>query len=77
MNNENEWVIVDGTGKTCAGIIAALSEQIEKDSGSFIEVLIPDVLNSYDVVVWTEKYNHSILTQRNDADGFVRMLIRP
>ena len=68
---------MDGTGKTCAGIIAALSEQIEKDAGSFIEVLIPDVLNSYDVVVWTEKYNHSILTQRNDADGFVRMLIRP
>ena len=75
--NGSEWVIVDGTGKTCAGIIAALSEQIEKDAGSFIEVLIPDVLNSYDVVVWTEKYNHAILTQRNDADGFVRMLIRP
>ncbi|MED5410538.1 MAG: (5-formylfuran-3-yl)methyl phosphate synthase, partial [Chloroflexota bacterium] len=27
-NNGSDWIIIDGTGKTCAGIIAALSKQI-------------------------------------------------
>ena len=71
------WVVIDGTGKTCAGIIAALSEQVERNEDSFIEVIIPDVLNTYDVIVWAEKGNHSILTQRKDPKGSMRMLIRP
>lgn len=73
----SEWVVIDGTGKTCAGIIAALTEHIDRDGKSFVEVLIPDVLNTYDVIVWAEKRNHSILTQRKDDAGFVRMLIKP
>lgn len=76
-NGADGWVVIDGTGKSCAGIIAALTEQVERDKDSFVEVLIPDVLNTYDVIVWAEKRNHSVLTQRNDARGFVRMLIRP
>ncbi|MDA1227856.1 MAG: (5-formylfuran-3-yl)methyl phosphate synthase [Chloroflexi bacterium] len=75
--SDNGWVIIDGTGKTCAGIIAALTEQIGQDSKSFVEVVIPDVLNTYDVIVWAENRNHSIITQRKDPAGFVRMLIQP
>ena len=71
------WLVIDGTGKTCAGIIAALSKQVERDASSFIEVIIPDVLNTYDVMAWAEKGNHSILTQRKDANHATRMLIRP
>ena len=71
------WVVIDGTGKNCAGIIAALSEQVDRDKDSFIEVIIPDVLNTYDVTVWAEKGNHRVLTQRRDPDGSMRMLIRP
>ena len=73
----NAWIVIDGTGKTCAGIIAALSKQVEADQASFIEVIIPDVLNSYDVIVWAEKSNHSVLTQRRDTSGSMRMLIQP
>ena len=40
------WLIIDGSGKTCAGIIAALSVNISDYSSSFIEVIIPDVLNT-------------------------------
>ena len=69
--------MIDGTGKTCAGILAALTAQIEGDAQSFIEVIIPDVLNTYDVVVWAEEANHSVLTQRKDEFGTTRMLIRP
>ena len=39
--------------------------------------MIPDVLNTYDVIVWAEKRSHNILTQRKDPAGFVRMLIQP
>ena len=73
----NGWIQIDGTGKTCAGIIAALSEQVDRDKDSFIEVIIPDVLNTYDVMVWAEKGHHSVITQREDTGGSVRMLIRP
>ncbi len=71
------WVVIDGTGKTCAGIIAALTAQVERDKDSFIEVIIPDVLNTYDIIVWAEKGRHSILTQRKEPSGAMRMLIRP
>ena len=71
------WVVIDGTGKSCAGILAALSAQIESDGSSFIEVIIPDVLNTYDVILWAEGDDHSILTQRKDPSGATRMLIRP
>ncbi|SVC51298.1 uncharacterized protein METZ01_LOCUS304152, partial [marine metagenome] len=55
VNQEsNGWIIIDGTGKTCAGIIATLSEQINADAASFVEVIIPDVLNTYDLIVWAE-----------------------
>ena len=76
-NGASGWTVIDGTGKTCAGIIAALSQQIERDGHSFIEVIIPDALNSYDVIVWAEKGKHNIITQRKDPTGSVRMLIQP
>ena len=71
------WTIIDGTGKSCAGIIAALTSEIERDRSSFIEVIIPDALNAYDVLVWAEKGRHSVLTQRKDESGSTRIMIRP
>lgn len=73
----NGWTVIDGTGKTCAGILAALTAQIKQDKESFVEVVIPDVLNIYDVIEWAEKGKHSVLTQRKDDSGSTRMLIRP
>ncbi len=75
--SENGWVIIDGTGKTCAGIIAALSEHMARDGSSFVEVIIPGVLNTYDVIEWAENEKHSIITQRKDPSGALRMLIQP
>ena len=77
VSQSDGWIVIDGTGKSCAGIIAALSEQVQREDDSFIEVIIPDVLNTYDVVVWAEKGNHSILTKRRDPAGTTRSLIRP
>ena len=76
-NNGSDWIIIDGTGKTCAGIIAALSKQISEDTSSFVEVIIPDVLTTYDLIVWAEKNSHDIVTQRKDSEGSLRMLIKP
>jgi len=75
--NGNGWVVIDGTGKTCSGIIAALSAQIKKDSLAFVEVIIPDVLNTYDLIVWSEQNGHDILTQRKEYEGSIRILIKP
>lgn len=75
--NDDGWVVVDGTGKTCAGIIAALAAQMQRNPTSFVEVIIPGVLNTYDVIVWAERGNHRILTHRKDSGGSMRMLIKP
>ena len=72
-----DWLVIDGTGKTCAGILAALTEQVGQDKSTFIEVIVPDVLNTYDVIVWAETGGHDVLTRRKDADGSTRILIRP
>ena len=77
VNGGNGWIVIDGTGKTCAGILAALTEQVERDRESFVEVIMPDVLNTYDVIVWAERGDHTILTQRKTSDGAIRILIQP
>ena len=71
------WLVIDGTGKTCAGILAELNDQVRRDEQSLVEVIMPDVLNTYDVIVWAEKGGHSVLTQRQDGNGSIRILVRP
>ena len=70
-------VVIDGKGKSCAGIIAALSEQINLDKTSIVEVIIPDKLNTYDVFLWAKNDNHSIMNQHTDDDGNLRILVNP
>ena len=71
------WVVIDGRGKSCAGILAALTYQIENDSQSLVETILADALNIYDVMLWAEKGNHRVLSHRKDTDGTVRVLIQP
>ena len=71
------WVVIDGRGKSCAGGIAALSHQLESDRSSFVEAILADALNIYDVVLWAENAGHHLLTQRKDPDGSTRVLIQP
>ena len=71
------WVIIDGRGKSCAGVIAALSRQLESDHQSIVEAVLADALNIYDVILWAENSGHHLLTQRKEVDGTVRVLIQP
>ena len=75
--NSGGWAVVDGRGKNCAGVIAALSNQIANDRLSFVEAVLHDALNIYDVIYWTEQAGHRVITQRKEADGLVRVLIQP
>ena len=77
-NNGHEgWAIIDGRGKSCAGGIAALTRQMEIDSKSFVEAILQDALNIYDVIYWAEQAGHKLLTQRKEFDGTMRVLIQP
>ena len=71
------WVIIDGRGKSCAGVIAALSQQMTADTRSFVEAILADALNIYDVIVWAENAGHRLITQRKDTDGTTRVLLQP
>jgi len=73
----NGWVVIDGRGKSCAGVIAALAYQMDNDNKSLVEAILADALNIYDVIVWAEQGNHKVLTHRKDVDGTVRVLIQP
>ena len=73
----NGWVVIDGRGKSCAGVIAALTRQMEQDHESFVEAILADALNIYDVTLWAEQAGHRLLTKRTDPDGAVRVLIQP
>ena len=73
----SSWVIIDGRGKSCAGVIAALSRQLEADNRSIVEAILADALNIYDVILWTENSGHHLLSQRKEVDGTVRVLIQP
>ena len=75
--NGSGWTVIDGRGKNCAGVIAALSRQMEYDRTSFIEAILHDALNIYDVIYWTEQAGHKLLTQRKENDGTLRVLIQP
>ena len=77
VTSSNGWVVIDGRGKSCAGVIAALAHQMEQDKESFVEAILADALNIYDVTLWTEQAGHRLLTQRKDPDGAVRVLIQP
>ena len=71
------WAVVDGRGKNCAGVIAALSRQIDNDGDSFVEAILHDALNIYDVLYWAEQAGHKLITQRREEGGLVRVLIQP
>ncbi len=76
-NGSSGWVIIDGRGKSCAGVIAALSYQLQGDKRSIVEAILADALNIYDVIVWAENAGHHLLSQRKETDGTVRVLIQP
>jgi TusA-related sulfurtransferase len=71
------WTLIDGRGKSCAGVIAAISKQVEQEPGTFVEAILADALNIYDVIAWTEQAGHRLLTQRREADGTTRVFIQP
>ena len=73
----NGWVVIDGRGKSCAGVIAALTRQIELDHKSLVEAVLADALNIYDVILWADQGEHRVITHRKDTDGTVRVLIQP
>jgi (5-formylfuran-3-yl)methyl phosphate synthase len=75
-NGSSEWAVVDGRGKNCAGVLSALSRQVSSAPHSFVEAIVADSLNIYDVIAWAEQGGHRVLTQRKDPDGTTRLLIQ-
>lgn len=72
------WIVVDGTGKNCASILSELDQKIVENGVNLIEAIIPDILNTYDVVIWAEQRGHSIVSKRkDDSTDSIRILIKP
>ena len=50
---------------------------MEYDREAFVEAVLHDALNIYDVIYWAEQAGHRLLTQRKETDGTLRVLIQP
>jgi len=57
--------ILDGRGKNCQGIIAALETTMPTvRTGSRVRLVVADVLNRYDVHAWAERKGHTVVEER-------------
>ena len=62
-------VVIDGTTRDCAGVIAALERTMrELPEGGTVLAIVADVPSRIDVHAWADRKGHSITTDRPE-DG--------
>ena len=68
-------VVVDGTTRDCAGVIAALEKTMrELPEGAVVLALVADVPSRIDVHAWADRKGHAITSDRPE-DGHYQLRI--
>lgn len=68
-------VVVDGTTRDCAGVIAALEKTMrELPDGGTILAIVADVPSRIDVHAWAHRKGHAVTSDRAE-DGRFRLTI--
>ena len=71
------WVGIDGRGKSCAGVIAALEKQTQADHSSMVETILGDAWNIFHVTPGTERGGHAFLSLRDEGTGTCTITLHP
>ena len=70
-------VVVDGTTRECAGVIAALEQAMSGlHDGAAVRALVADVPSRVDVHAWAERKGHRVSSERREAGTFQMIIIK-
>lgn len=61
-------LVVDGTRKECAGIIAGLEKAMGAlPDGALVRAIVDDVPSRLEVHLWVERKGHAIVDEKNNG----------
>ena len=64
-------VVVDGTRRECAGVIAVLERTMETlPEGATVEAVVGDVPTHIEVLAWAERKGHAVANDRREERRF-------
>lgn len=70
-------VVVDGTTRDCAGVIAELEKTMrELPEGAVVLALVADVPSRIDVHAWAERKGHTIPADRSENGRFQLTIVK-
>jgi len=66
-----EVLVIDGTAKTCKGVIAGLEQGMKGlPTGSLVRAIVSDIPTRVDVRAWAERKGHRIVEERTEGIAF-------
>jgi TusA-related sulfurtransferase len=68
FDNPNPVLVVDGTRKECAGIIAGLEKAMQTlPDGALVRAIVDDVPGRLEVHLWAERKGHAVVAEKNNG----------
>ncbi len=72
-----EALVVDGTAKTCKGVVAGLERAMtELEPGDVVLAIVGDVPTRLEVYAWAERKSHHVIEERRRGAGYVIYIAR-
>ena len=67
-----DFVVVDGTTRECAGVIAALEKSVRSlRTETTLLAIVGDVPSRIDVLAWAARKGHRVLSERRESGRFL------
>jgi TusA-related sulfurtransferase len=67
-----EALVVDGTAKTCRGVVAGLERGItELSPGDLVIAVVEDIPTRLEVYAWALRKHHRVVEERRQGVGYV------
>lgn len=65
-------LVVDGTAKTCKGVIAGLERGMhDLAPGELVLAIVDDIPTRVDVYAWAQRKGHRMLDERRQGSGYI------
>lgn len=70
-------LVVDGTKKSCKGIVAQLVEIMKQVGvGAVVDAVVPDVVNRNEVVEWVKRRGYAIVSETSRGGAYVLSILK-
>jgi TusA-related sulfurtransferase len=72
-----EALVVDGTAKTCRGVIAGLERGMtDLEPGDVVLAIVEDIPTRLEVYAWAQRKSHRIVEERRRGAGYVMYIAK-